>query len=862
MLFHLPLLALSLLGSQDPILKELRRMLPETVSSAPKMFAADLNNDGAPDVLTTNGRLAEVYLNRGSGSLALLAGGGFANSAGRGFSDVLFADLDADGNLDAIAEGMIHFGDGQGFFPDSMPLPDPGGSTGAFGLNTLTLDDFDADGDLDLYVVSQKLFADVCLFRVQNLGGRAFSSSPAQDINIGPSGSTFLPQLIDLNGDAALDFLTINAGRAVPLLQDDQGLFVPDPRPIVGFSATLSNGSFADLDGDGDLDMVLLSSMDGAGIYRNDGTAGFAFVVRLASTPINSIITVVDLEQDGDLDILFTGSPMLGGDPALGNLLLRNDGNFQFDDASSSLPSSRLLLAPRAVADFDQDGFDDLLVHHVSQLTTVAGLLLNDGRGAFSNANTHVPEVDRTSQDSCVGDFNGDGYPDLIAATPTAGEALLWINDGTGAMSDRSDQLPSGLSSLGKLATGDVDGDGDLDVLWPRIGQTQLLINDGTGVFTDETASRLPLDASDTSCVVLADLDGDGDLDALIGNDGERVFGFSAPQEDEIWLNAGQGFFSFAGFLPALGYTHSLGVADIDGDGDLDVLAGNWGLNYLYQNDGFGVLVDVSDQLAGEGTGECTQDLQFGDLNGDGFVDVFFANFRNFSCGPLAYDCVSFFNSVDQVGMNDGRGVFTVTSNPNLSAGIGKRVQLGDLDGDGDLDAVVKELNYSGRFSNGPPTVSILLNDGAGKLTKSSTPLITGSFFGSDLALLDLDEDGDLDLIANLRVFTNRTRSLSWRARPRVGQPLDFEIAGRPGTPYILAGASASTLSDPTRFGNLRLHIPTIGYRFHGRLDEQGEAVHRVVLPDHPALLGKTLYWQAVTGDPQRLTNLEPTTFQ
>ncbi|MCA8965690.1 MAG: VCBS repeat-containing protein, partial [Planctomycetes bacterium] len=96
------------------------------------------------------------------------------------------------------------------------------------------------------------------------------------------------------------------------------------------------------------------------------------------------------------------------------------------------------------------------------------------------------------------------------------------------------------------LALGDVDGDGDLDLVVGNSGflgggQTRLYFNDGAGRFSDETATRLPVDHQITRAVALGDVDGDGDLDLVIGN--SPIYG-TVTGQNRPYLNDGTGTFS------------------------------------------------------------------------------------------------------------------------------------------------------------------------------------------------------------------------------------------------------------------------------------------------------------------------------
>ncbi|KOO31505.1 mastigoneme-like protein [Chrysochromulina tobinii] len=138
-------------------------------------------------------------------------------------------------------------------------------------------------------------------------------------------------------------------------------------------------------------------------------------------------------------------------------------------------------------------------------------------------------------------------------------------------LSGRATLPPGGSEFTSSIAAADVDGDGDLDVLLGNYGSPSLvLLNAGDGTFP--TSIELPGGSASTNSIAAADVDGDGDLDVLLGND--PLYGSAS----RVLLNAGDGTFPTSIDLPGgSASTFSIVAADVDGDGDLDVLLGNSG---------------------------------------------------------------------------------------------------------------------------------------------------------------------------------------------------------------------------------------------------------------------------------------------
>lgn len=220
-----------------------------------------------------------------------------------------------------------------------------------------------------------------------------------------------------------------------------------------------------------------------------------------------------------------------------------------------------------------------------------------------------------------------------------------------------------------------------------------------------------------SSSVVLADIDGDGDLDAAISNWGESSYGI------ELRLNDGSGNFTENGqSIITGGRNRGFAFGDLDGDGDLDLWVGNSNENrpdMVWFNDGAGNFTD-----SGQALGDWhAHEVALADLDGDGDLDAFVAN-SNWA--------------PNKVYLNDGTGFFT-DSGQELDSEWSSSVSLGDIDGDGDLDA------FATIGTQGSASHRIWLNNGSGYFVKSGQNIGGGN--AHDGTMGDLDNDGDLDLI-------------------------------------------------------------------------------------------------------------------
>ncbi len=268
-----------------------------------------------------------------------------------------------------------------------------------------------------------------------------------------------------------------------------------------------------------------------------------------------------------------------------------------------------------------------------------------------------------------------------------------------------------GKSTSTHVELGDFDGDGDVDAMVTNQKQPNTVwLNGGTGHFAD---SGQRLGESDSRRFALADLDNDDDLDAFICN--------YQDQPNRVWLNDGNGSFESNGQELGMSNSRDVALRDFDGDGDIDAFVANKGRpNTVWMNDGSGKFSDT-----GQALGEYdSRGLDSGDLDDDGDIDVFVVNGGDdFTADP------------NRVWLNQGDGTFR-DSGRTFGDNWSLAVQLGDLDGDGDLDAFV--ANTIGRPAN-----TVWLNDGSGRFFDSGQQL--GEFHSQNILLRDLDNDGDLD---------------------------------------------------------------------------------------------------------------------
>ena len=313
--------------------------------------------------------------------------------------------------------------------------------------------------------------------------------------------------------------------------------------------------------------------------------------------------------------------------------------------------------------------------------------------------------------------FVGGGAP----AEPTVWRFRIATEESSGVLQNSGQLLGDTLSV--DVALGDLDGDGDLDAFVGNNGPNYVWLNNGYGTFTD-SGLRLGEIGVLYPEVELGDLDSDGDLDAFVVTFAEDSFGM-------IWWNDGEAEFDDMPPTTIDGIQgEAVALGDVDGDGDLDAVCVQDELAFVMFNDGFGVFSNPLDDLQlQEGT-----DAALGDLDVDGDLDLVITN----NTGALGSEQVVF--------LNQGTGAFQLSQ--EFGGMPANSVSLGDLDGDGDLDAMLAITNPEGQIY--APN-EIWWNDGSGTFTDSGQRL--GFDSTNQVALGDMDGDGDLDaFFANLKL--------------------------------------------------------------------------------------------------------------
>ena len=534
----------------------------------------------------------------------------------------------------------------------------------------------------------------------------------------------------DVDGDGQLD-LVVGSEHADGLswYRNPGDATTPWERLPIGDGDFTTDGEAADVDGDGDLDVVA-SAIDRNVVewweQTGDPTSGDGWEVHEIGPDFAHDLVVADVDRDGDLDV-----------GAYHHDAQRIAWYQHPDDPTDEW--ARHVVDDRAgegltVADLDDDGDIDL----------VAGpaVYLNVDGGGSEWERTALSEDWPEQARSAVGDIDGDGRLDIVLSSPETEGPLAWF-----AAPDWTEHViepEAGFSH--SLEVGDVDGDGNQDVFvgvmeWAGTKTVRVLLGDGGSSWNDVT-----LGAEGTHNARLVDLDGDGRLDVVGKN-------FQGPKAVEVWWNRtepGAATAAAAAGPPATqsgaatdppfeGFTYvqvdddrdrfdddtaffGLAFGDLDGDGDDDIASGG----YLYLDPGGDLTgewarVDLSEQV-----GTTVDAMLVVDVDGDEHADLI----------ATALPDVWWLEADAGATSWSGRRVAEIPATPYPN---GQGYRTGDLDGDGRPEIVLS----AGVGENEVWYLSIPTDPAEGEWPAVR---VTSHGSGEDLAIGDVDDDGDADI--------------------------------------------------------------------------------------------------------------------
>jgi hypothetical protein len=553
----------------------------------------------------------------------------------------------------------------------------------------------------------------------------------------GPNEPSYVWAVKDFNGDSISDILySLEDQMSYRILWGAANVTFPTFSAVITVGPFLDGSDYADIDLDGDLDMIVDLSQSSTRIMRNNGDGTFANEVLTGPDAFNAF-TFSDL--NGDLFPDVVQSYYLPGAPGYVYVYI-NDQTGHFPtfvgyvvvDSTSHVSNNGL---DPLVADFDGDARPEIAVrveHNCSATTTNEKLVVlqNTGDGTYATPPTTYRTYTTGNQPGgqlFAKDLNGDGRLDIVF---NRSQTNLLLNNGQGGF------VGPEASTMGPSVTncnvdhwhwytyGDVNNDSRFDIVWcgslsyPVFG---VALQDAQGDFTNVTETGIGQSVSDPPC--LADFDLDGDLDAAYGYYGNTI---------RTAQGAGNGTFSSWTIVPSL-ITNPLyvSVANLNGDLYPDVVAGS--------SNGTGVAVFLN---SANGTVSFAPpvhhptdelvDLQIADLTGDGHPDI----------------VISVRFSGVAVMANNGDGTFAAPGPYHLHAPVGQfNMAFGDLNGDNSLDLAVSAADNPPSDPNaGGIAVALNNGDGTFQFVAHLDPTNT-KVSRQRPAIVDLNNDGNNDIV-------------------------------------------------------------------------------------------------------------------
>jgi hypothetical protein len=660
-------------------------------------------------------------------------------TAASGARAVRAADLDGDGDVDLVSAS---------FFDDKVAWYENAAGNGsvwsarpiardAHGASDVTPGDLDADGDLDVVFAAE---GDDAVVWAENRGqARAWRTAP---IARGVSGARSVA-IADVDGDGDLDVLSAaGIDGAVAWHENLDGRGGRWTRHgITREAAGVREVAPVDVDGDGDPDVVVASFFgDRATWYENRAGDGTTWIARGAGGAMQGLAAVAagDLDRDGDVDLV-TGAE---GDSRVAWLENRRVHRKPAFAPAVLLPAQVSATRDVVVCDLDGDGDLDVLSasYDDDRVAWYENVL-----GDASRWHAHTVTTGANGASSvAAADLDGDGDLDLVSAADLDNEITWYENRSGKANLWREHAVTTAVPGARAVVGADVDGDGDLDAVSASPNEDRVVwYENRKGDGQEWTEHAIALGTNGAVAVFTADLDGDGDLDVLS----------ASSIDDRILLhsNLGRGLrWETHAISSEASGAASVFAGDIDGDGDLDVLSASDFDAKIAWYENLGGARRWRERVISTSANGASAVIA-ADLDGDGDLDV--ASASRFD------DKIAWYRNSAGDGSSWREHVVSRRAD-NASAVI-----AGDVDGDGDLDLI-----SAARGSDAVAWYENVAGDGS----VMREQMIGVSADGPDgIWASDVDGDGDLDVLSASRFddqvawYENRTGDgKTWTARP------------------------------------------------------------------------------------------------
>ncbi len=666
-------------------------------------YVGDVDGDGDLDALigeTATGQIT-LYRNLGTGGLVPQ---GFAGSHAGGI-DMCGADFDGDGDTDLVTinlsnDFVIQLNSGTGFLGTNFFY-----SAGAAGLHRVDAGDLDGDGDQDVVTWHTGTGNNGFVTHRNNFLG-TFNLSVPYTLPTAPADG----KLADVDNDGDLDVVTVTSttSQVLTYLNNGSGVFTPGPvSSLSGFVPTALE--MGDLDLDGDLDAAIACPSNlGSIVMYNNGSGTFGGLTFLLDGPVMDL-KIGDVDADGQPDIVTTvdngGHAMVSVWPNVpGPSFSRLRLQYLQYTLSQTVPSARLLLA-----DLDADGDLDVIARSPTELL----LRFNAPSLESTRRLPGWPLLTGARTDNLYAYFNQamDGLPTSLNSLQVFSAQRGGRLAASRSAYHNTLQLdPTNDFRAGEVISATVTNQAtSLTLNTLPQGRTWQFTAAATGGPANFIAKPDVPVAANADGVELGDFNNDGILDLVTAN--------FFPGTVTVRMGTGGGLFNPTGPTISLGLPRRCAVGDIDNDGDLDIAVSSWaGVVGLLTNNGAGAFALTTTPLGGGAYG-----ITLADMNGDANLDLITANY-----------------SSNNVSVRFGNGAGAFSGGGNYATGTGcQGLAVGDFNMDGFLD--VAATNHTAN------SVSVRLNDGVGGLSGGQDMPTAGQPW--NIAVADYDANGFPDLL-------------------------------------------------------------------------------------------------------------------
>lgn len=629
-------------------------------------------------------------------------------------------DVDDDTDLDIITYGnglnWYENIDGLGNFGERKVIATTANAPLGKILYTF---DIDNDGDLDILI---SYFNKYTLYKnTDGLGNYV----AVQDITLGINSTGLFVTPSDIDGDSDIDILcyyTISGSSPNKLVWfENNGLGAFAEEQIISTSSTsLYATSFLntdDLDGDNDEDIIIgYSGLNKIAWLKNiDGNGVFSLPITISTLAGGlSNIKTSDIDNDGDMDIVSASA----NDNQVAwykNL----DGLGTFSD-ENIITSNAIASKSVFVDNINNDSTKDIVYTSTNEI----GWLSNsDGLGNFTNQQIITTKAFGV-QDVIMADLDGDGKNDIISASMDDDKVAWYKNlDGNGNF-DRQVIIARSIEFPYNIYPGDFDGDADIDLLVNSQHDAKITwienVN-GVGFYGKEHIVTENVNVGNLIPIAYpADIDGDGDLD-IVAKKNSKL----------IWFENvdGQGTYTTEHIINNTSSVTLIRSADMDGDGDMDIVCGVYNSDKFswYKNlDSMGTFSAEMVIADAQGTNGSLTSLEIADMDGDNDMDIIGSSFD--------WDMFFFKNT-------NGLGNFALQ---NMAVfGSMMSVYPADMDGDGDKDIIGVSASGGGTFD---AVVWYENSNGQGDFNVPHD-ISTLTVYGKSIHAADIDNDGDMDVL-------------------------------------------------------------------------------------------------------------------